>query len=90
MVRCRAVTIPGGDATGQYALDGVDLFEDLGTHATSFQSLLRGKMFCRALFTIVLVCLDHDRLLMMWTPRKLTLDSLHYSPIDVNGARLFL
>jgi hypothetical protein len=33
------VTIPGGDATGQDALDGaaVELFEDLGTHAKSFQ-----------------------------------------------------
>ena len=30
-VRCRAVAIPGGDATGQDALDGaaVELFEDL-------------------------------------------------------------
>ena len=39
-IRCRAVTKPGGDATGQDALDGaaVELFEDLGTHAKSFQS----------------------------------------------------
>jgi hypothetical protein len=39
-VRCRAVTIPGGDATGQVALDGaaVELSEDLGTHNKSFQS----------------------------------------------------
>jgi hypothetical protein len=39
MVRCLAVAIPGGDATGQDALDGaaVELFEDLGTHAKSFQ-----------------------------------------------------
>ena len=39
-VRCRAVAIPGGDATGQDAIDGaaVELFEDLGTHAKSFQS----------------------------------------------------
>ena len=30
-------------------------------------SLLWGKRRCRALFTTVLVCLDHDRLLVMWT-----------------------
>ena len=38
--RCRAVAIPGGDATGQDALDGaaVELFEYLRTHAKSFQS----------------------------------------------------
>ena len=36
----REVAIPGGDATSQDALDGaaVELFEDLRTHATSFQS----------------------------------------------------
>ena len=41
-----AVAIPGGDATGQDALDGaaVKLFEDLGTHAKSFQSPERGKV----------------------------------------------
>ena len=40
MVRCQAVAIPGGDATGQDALDSaaVELLEDLGTHAISFQS----------------------------------------------------
>ena len=40
MVRCRAVAIPGGDAIGQDALDGdaVELSEDLGTHAKSFQA----------------------------------------------------
>ena len=40
MVRCQAVSIPGGDATGQDALDGaaVEPFEDLGTRAKSFQS----------------------------------------------------
>ena len=34
------VAIPGGDATGQDALDGaaVEPFEDLGAHAKSFQS----------------------------------------------------
>jgi hypothetical protein len=33
----RSDAIPGGDATGQEALDGavVELFEDLGTHAKS-------------------------------------------------------
>jgi hypothetical protein len=40
MVRCRAVAIPGGDVTGQDALDGaaIELYEDLGTHVKSFQS----------------------------------------------------
>ena len=40
MVRCRAVAIPSSDATGQDALNGavVELFEDLGSHAKSFQS----------------------------------------------------
>jgi hypothetical protein len=39
-VRCRAVAIPGGDATGQDPLDGaaVEIFEDRGTHAKSSQS----------------------------------------------------
>ena len=34
------VAIPGGDATGQDYLDGsaVELFENLGIHAKSFQS----------------------------------------------------
>ena len=74
-VRCRAVAIPGGEATGQDALDGaaVEPFEDLGTHAKSF--LLRGKRFCRALFMTVLVCLDHDSSLVMWTPRNLKLST---------------
>jgi hypothetical protein len=37
----RSDAIPGGDATGQDALGGaaVELFEDLGTYAKSFQSL---------------------------------------------------
>ena len=39
-------------------------------------SLLWEKRSCRALFTTVLVCLDHDSLLVMWTPLQ---------PIDVNG-----
>ena len=40
MVRCRAVAIPASDATGQDALEGaaVEPFEDLGTHAKTFQS----------------------------------------------------
>ena len=35
LVRCRAVSIPDCNATGQDALDGavVERFEDLGTHA---------------------------------------------------------
>ena len=35
--------------------------------------LLRRNRLCRALFTAVLVCSDHDILLVMWTPRKLKL-----------------
>uniref|UniRef100_A0A8C7HWG7 RanBD1 domain-containing protein n=1 Tax=Oncorhynchus kisutch TaxID=8019 RepID=A0A8C7HWG7_ONCKI len=48
------------------ALDGaaVELFEDLGTNAKSFQSS-EGNRPCRALFTTVLVCLDPDSLLVM-------------------------
>ena len=73
------------DATGQDALDGaaVEHLEDLGSHAKYF--LLCGKRHCRTLFTTVLVCLDHDSLLVMWTPRNLTLNPLHYSPVGVNG-----
>lgn len=39
-VRGQAVSIPGSDATSQDALDGavVEPFEDLRTHAKSFQS----------------------------------------------------
>ena len=36
-------------------------------------SVLRGNRCCRALFTNVLVCLDHDSLLVMWTPRNFKL-----------------
>ena len=38
MVRCRAVVIPGSDATGQHALKGaaVEMFEDLWAHDKSF------------------------------------------------------
>jgi ribulose-5-phosphate 4-epimerase/fuculose-1-phosphate aldolase len=49
--------------------------------------LLRGKKHCRALFTTVSVCLDHDSFLVMWTPRNLeleALDLLHYIPVDGN------
>ena len=46
-VRYQAVAIPGGDATGQDALDGAAVvpFEDLRTHAKSFQSPEGGKGF---------------------------------------------
>ena len=40
-------------------------------------------MFCRALFTTVLVCLDHDRSL---SKELETLDPLHYGPVDINGS----
>ena len=53
MFRCRAVAIPGDEATGQDAVNGaaVSPFEDLGTHAKSFQSPEREK---------VLLCPLHD------------------------------
>ena len=38
-------------------------------------SLLWGNRFCRALFTTVLVCLDHVSLLVMWKPRNLKLST---------------
>ena len=44
-------------------------------------SLLRGKRHCRALFTTVLVCVDHDNLN---TEDLGALDLLYYSPIDVD------
>ena len=52
-VRCRAAAIPGGDTTSHDALDGaaVELFEDLGTHAKSFQSPEREN---------ILLCPLHD------------------------------
>ena len=52
-VRSRADAIPGGDATGQDALGGAGVlpFEDLGTHAKSFQSPEGEK---------VLLCPLHD------------------------------
>jgi hypothetical protein len=42
-------------------------------------SLLRGKRCCCALFTTVLVCLDHDRSLVELE----ALDPLHYSHYNV-------
>ena len=43
-------------------------------------------MFCRALFTTVLVCLDHDSLFGDVDIKELEpLDPLDYSPVDVNG-----
>uniref|UniRef100_A0A4W5PQ34 Complement C4B (Chido/Rodgers blood group) n=1 Tax=Hucho hucho TaxID=62062 RepID=A0A4W5PQ34_9TELE len=38
-------------------------------------SLLRGNRFCCALFTTVLVCLDHVSLLVIWTPKNLKLST---------------
>ena len=49
-------------------------------------SLLRRKRFCRALFTTVLVCVDHDSSLVMWTPSNLKLSTRSTtSPVDVIG-----
>ena len=49
-------------------------------------SLLRGKRCCRALFTTVLVCLDHDSFIGDVDTKELeTLDPLHCSPVNVNG-----
>jgi hypothetical protein len=62
--------VPGSDATGQDALDGaaVERFEDLF-------SLLRVKRCRLALFTTVLVCLDHESLLVIWTPMNLNIST---------------
>ena len=54
----------------------VDRFEDLKPHAKSFQSPEREN---------VLSCPLHDSLGLMWTPRNLTLDPLHCSPVNVYG-----
>ena len=52
-------------------------------------SHLRGKRRCRALFTTVLVCWDHDRFLVMWTLGNLKLSKpLHNMSIDVNRGML--
>uniref|UniRef100_A0A8C7M1R1 V-type proton ATPase subunit F n=1 Tax=Oncorhynchus kisutch TaxID=8019 RepID=A0A8C7M1R1_ONCKI len=49
--------------------------------------LRRAKgMFCRALFTTVLVCLDHVSLLVMWTPRNLKLST---SSLCLGGSDIF-
>ena len=34
------------------------------------------------------MCLGHVSLLIMWTPRNLALNLLHYSPVDENGGVL--
>ena len=52
-------------------------------------SFLRGNRFCRDLFTIVLVFLDHDQHVADVDSKELeTLDPLHFSPVDVNGSLL--
>ena len=52
-------------------------------------NLLRGKRCCRALFMTVLVCLGHDSLLVMWTPKDLqALNLLHYITVDEKGGVL--
>ena len=49
-------------------------------------SLLRGNRCVRALYMTVLVCLDHDSLLVIRTPRLLeALNLLRYSPVNENG-----
>ena len=44
--------------------------------------LLRGNRFCRALFTTVLVCLDHVSLLVMWT-RYLKLSTFYTTALSM-------
>ena len=52
-------------------------------------SLLSWNRFCRALFTTVLVCLDHVSLLGNVDTKELeALNLLHYKPIDENGGVL--
>ena len=45
MVGCRAVALPGGEATGQDAIDGaaVELFEDHCSQSANQWPLLSGK-----------------------------------------------
>ena len=49
-------------------------------------SLLRGNRFCRALFTTVLVFLDHVG--DVDTKELEALNLFHYSPVDENGGVL--
>jgi hypothetical protein len=81
MVRCRAVAISGGDATGQDALNGatVEPFEDLGTDAIYFQSPDWEKVLLCPLLDCLMFVGDVD------TKELETLNPLHYSPVDVNG-----
>ena len=51
-------------------------------------SHLRGNRCCCALFTIVLVCLNNDRPLVMWKQRNLKLSSRSTIGVDVNGGVL--
>ena len=52
-------------------------------------SLLRVKQCCCALFTTVLVCLDHDSLFVMWTPRNLKLSTRSTSVPSVRMGACF-
>ena len=53
----REIPVPGSDATNALDVAAVEPFEDLRTHRPR-----------RALFTTVLVCLDNESSLVMWTP----------------------
>jgi hypothetical protein len=52
---------------------------------TNIFSLLRGYRHCCALFTTVLVCLDHDSLLVMWTPGNLKISIRSTTALSMNG-----
>ena len=56
---------------------------------SNLSSLLREKRCCRALFTTVLMCLDHDSLLVMWTPWNLKLSIRSTSVPLMSMGRLF-
>jgi hypothetical protein len=82
-------TILRGDAANQDALNGasVEHFEDLKAHEKSFQPP-EGKRHCHALFTMVLMCVDHAS--DVDTKELEALDMFHNSPIDVDGGMLGL
>ena len=69
------------NAASQDALNGaaVECFEDQRAHAESFQPPEGG----RGVATTVLVCVGHDRSLVIWT--RGALDPLHFRPVDVKG-----
>ena len=83
MIEGSAFAIPSGDAASQYALDGaaVELFEDLRTHAKSFQPPEGEEALSCPLHDCAGVCGACD----VDAKELEALDPLHYSPVDVDG-----